>query len=351
MEATSNYRRGWIDYAKGLIILYVVYRHTLSGLINAGLPLANSVYLIQEASMPVFFIVSGIFIRSSLEKHGLSSFIRFKFDNLMYPYFTWATLHLTLQIVFRSYANSEKEFFYYFFLIINPRAIDQFWYLYTLFAVMVLFAVTNSKWFHYRPVPNLLLAFSLYTAAFFVSTDWLALNDTMLYYLFLFFGYLSADMLLPVKNRIFDSKWPLLLLPVLAVLHYVWYIRYGDVSKLSGLDYAGFLLFIPITVITALFVFMISNWLDRWGKLDVLRYIGSHSLYIYVMHLIVTGALRVILLKLFPDLPPAVLLLLIMAGGTLIPIGCYHLLIQVRLNFLFEPTFFKVLKPSGSKSQ
>ncbi|NJM25695.1 MAG: acyltransferase family protein [Bacteroidia bacterium] len=102
-------RRGWIDYARGIVIIYVVYRHTLSGLIHMGYPIRNAIFLVQEASMPIFFVVSGIFIHSSLVKRGFLRFVRFKFDGLLYPYLVWVTIHLTLQIVFSNVVNSDKN--------------------------------------------------------------------------------------------------------------------------------------------------------------------------------------------------------------------------------------------------
>lgn len=346
------HRRGWIDYARGFVILYVVYRHTMSGLINAGVDLNNAIYLIQEASMPIFFIVSGIFIQSSLGKRGLSTFIKFKFNSLMYPYFIWATLHLTLQIIFSSYANSEKNGFYYLFIFVFPRAIDQFWYLYTLFAVMVLFATLNLKFFHFRKIPNIIVALILYHIAFFVSSDWFAINDTLLYYLFLVFGFLIAEYLLPVDNKFFNSKWTYALVPAFIFLLYFWYERYAGASRLQELSYDGFLIFIPITTVTALIIFLLSNQLDRIGVLRVLKFVGSHSLYIYIMHLMVTGALRTMLMKLFPALPGPVLLLIIMAGGVIIPIIFYQAMIKMKLNFLFEPPVpVKTQNLVGSKFQ
>lgn len=346
------HRRRWIDYARGFVILYVVYRHTLSGLIDAGVDLDNVIYVIQEASMPIFFIVSGVFIHGSIEKRGLSSFVKLKFNTLMYPYFIWAGIHLTLQIVFNDYVNSDKNALYYLFVFVFPRALDQFWYLYTLFAVMILFAVLNVKLFHFRRWPNALTAFIMYNVAFFVSTDWFAVNDILLYYMFLVFGFLMAEYLLPVQNKFFNSTRTYLLVPVYFLLLYVWYTNYADASRLSELPYDGFLMFIPLTVITALMIFLLSNQLDKAGIFRALRYIGSHSLYIYIMHLIVTGGLRTLLLRLFPEMPGTVLLVFIMTGGVLIPILVYQAMVRMRLSFLFEPPVpVKTQNLVGSKFQ
>jgi fucose 4-O-acetylase-like acetyltransferase len=64
----------WIDTDKGISILLVGFGHCLNVLQNHGLPLDNyplinyvSVFL-YGFRMPLFFIISGIFISSSLKK-------------------------------------------------------------------------------------------------------------------------------------------------------------------------------------------------------------------------------------------------------------------------------------------
>ena len=337
VNAVKPNRRGWIDYARGFVIIYVVYRHGLTGLLNSGVDIANVIYLVQESSMPVFFIVSGIFIHSSALKRGLDTFVRFKFESLLYPYLVWASIHLAIQILFKTYSNSDKDLYYFVYLFIYPRAIDQFWYLYTLFAVMFLFAVLNFKLLKFNALANLLLAVALYFISFYVETNYLAIHDAFFYYIFLVFGFLIADAIFDVNGIFFRGKWLIYVLPVFALLQVYWFSHYPDVHFVKELDYIGFILFVPITIIGALLLFFISYKLDQWGFLKTLKYIGSHSLYIYIMHLIFTSAIRVLLLKFYPSIEPFVLLILIIIGGVVIPIICYRVLIKLGFNSLFVP--------------
>lgn len=331
------HRRSWIDYTRGFVIIYVVYRHALTGLLSAGVDIENAIYLVQESSMPIFFIVSGIFIHSSAMKRGLDTFVKFKFESLMYPYFLWGAIHLTLQVLFSQYSNSDKGVEYYAYMLIFPRAIDQFWYLYTLFAAMVIFAVLNFRWLKFNQSLNVAVAVVMYLVSYFVTTDYFSLHDILFYYLFLVFGFLMANTLLPVDSTFFRGKWLIYALPVFIVLQVVWRILYPDAHQLHQLDIFGFLLFVPITIIGALLLFLISDNLDKWGLLKSLRYIGSHSLYIYIMHLMFTSIIRVILLKVYPTAPPIVMLILIMIGGVFIPIICYRIFVRLNISGLFEP--------------
>lgn len=346
------HRRGWIDYARGIVIIYVVYRHALTGLIGAGVDIKNAIYMVQESSMPIFFIVSGVFIYSSALKRGFNTFARFKFESLMYPYFVWGTIHLITQIIFSKFSNSAKGWDYFIYLITYPRAIDQFWYLYTLFAVMLLFAILNFKLFKFKVVPNIVLAAVFYLVSFFVETDYFSINDILFYYSFLVFGFLIARFILPVDSNFFAGRWLLYGLPAFIVLQLVWYLYYSDAHLLVQLNFGGFLLFMPITILGALILFVVVYKLETNNILLFFKKIGSHSLYIYVMHLMFTAAVRVVLLKFFPSLNPIVMLWIIIAGGVFIPIVLYKGLVKLGFNWLFEPpTFLKKIILQESKPQ
>ncbi len=340
-----SHRRGWIDYSRGVVIIYVVYRHAMIGLIGAGVSLNNAVYLVQEVSMPVFFIVSGLFIGSSTLKRGLGEFVTFKIKSLLYPYFIWGFIHLTIQILFSHYSNSDKSLTYYLYLFIAPRAIDQFWYLYTLFFSMFIFAVLNFTVLKFKIIPNVIVAVVFCLASYFIKTLWFSFTDILFYYLFLVVGFLLSDFILPANSQFSKGKWLWPALPIFAVLQLFWWMRYPDIDRLVDLDYVGFLAFIPITLLGALLLFIFSHKLEQWEILKPLRYIGSHSLYIYIMHLIFTGAMRVLILRLFPGLPPLAMLVIVMAGGIIFPIVCYRLIQRLNLGFLLEPpeSFKKLL--------
>ena len=65
----------WVDYAKGLGIILVVYGHISEGVFNAGMTMNRSLYttidtIIYSFHMPLFFLLSGLFFTSSLTKRG-----------------------------------------------------------------------------------------------------------------------------------------------------------------------------------------------------------------------------------------------------------------------------------------
>src|SRR5580693_6950474 len=78
-------RLPWVDYLKGIAILLVVYRHVLIGIQRyvagqqaKGIDLPDVPDFLEKANMvffsfrmPLFFILSGIFISGSLKKRSL----------------------------------------------------------------------------------------------------------------------------------------------------------------------------------------------------------------------------------------------------------------------------------------
>src|SRR6476660_5034292 len=104
-------RMVWVDYLRGIAIILIIYRHGLIGIERSGIPIptyltkANMVFI--SFRMPLFFIISGIFISRSLTHTSAGRLIYKKFETLLYPYFVWAFIQITLQIILRKYVNSD----------------------------------------------------------------------------------------------------------------------------------------------------------------------------------------------------------------------------------------------------
>ena len=140
-------RQTWIDYARGIAIILVLYRHVFEGIKNSGLPVLEYAFLEQanilffSFRMPLFFIVSGIFVAGSLYKRGFGKFVETKARTILYPYFLWGIIQITLQIIMSNWVNSQRTAADYLLLFYLPRGLEQFWYLYALFNVSVLYAL------------------------------------------------------------------------------------------------------------------------------------------------------------------------------------------------------------------
>jgi hypothetical protein len=84
-------------------------------------------------------------------------------------------------------------------------------------------------------------------------------------------------------------------------------------------------------------MFILAFRLQTWNILRFLRVIGYHSMYIYVMHVMVAAASRAVLMKVFHITNPFILLTFIIFFAVTIPIIFYNLLINDNiLWFLFS---------------
>jgi len=84
-------RTAWVDYAKAIGIILVVYGHVARGLVKSGI-LPNSSYFhavddfIYSFHMPLFFFLSGLFFLHSMNRRGAGGVILSKIDTIVYPY-------------------------------------------------------------------------------------------------------------------------------------------------------------------------------------------------------------------------------------------------------------------------
>src|SRR5437868_12279972 len=95
-------RLEWVDYLRGIAIVLVVYRHALLGIERSSIEvpqfLKDANMIFYSFRMPLFFILSGLFISRSLAKRPLNQLIGIKFEKLLYPYLVWTFLQVSLQI-------------------------------------------------------------------------------------------------------------------------------------------------------------------------------------------------------------------------------------------------------------
>lgn len=70
-----NERAIWVDYAKAIGIILVVYGHVIRGIYNSDIPLDIGFYetsnnIVYSFHMPLFFFLAGIYFFKSLSEKG-----------------------------------------------------------------------------------------------------------------------------------------------------------------------------------------------------------------------------------------------------------------------------------------
>jgi fucose 4-O-acetylase-like acetyltransferase len=331
-------RLQWVDYLKGIAIILVVYRHVLIGIQRSGLTVSDQLVkanmIFYSFRMPLFFILSGIFISASMKKRSLGQLIFIKFENLLYPYLIWTFLQVSLQILFSHYTNSDRGLIDYTYILYQPRNLDQFWYLPALFNTTVLYMLVKAK---LKPPAWAQLSVGLilyFVAPYFQGIS--MISDWMEFYLFFALGDAISVFFFKQSSQLF-LKNPLTLLVITPVfiLAQLWYLTKEEGYYLNEMTGRAEFLLIALTGCFSMFV--LSFRLQSWNILSFLRVLGFHSLYIYVMHVFVAALIRIAFTNLLHIHNPYVLLFSGIAFGVTIPVVFYNLFIREGiLWFLFS---------------
>ncbi|MFT3936426.1 MAG: acyltransferase [Chitinophagaceae bacterium] len=351
----SGNRLAWIDYIRGICIILVCYRHCFDGLKEAHLPVSDFPLLVvlnicfYSFRMPLFFIVSGLFVSRGLQKKGLADYIRGRFKIVFYPLIIWGSLQITLQLIFRNYINAKPSPFDYVNLIIfprNPSNNQQFWYLNALFFVGVFYALFKIS-LRFKAWQQLILSLLLYGVAGFLDSHGISFyifTDIFHYYIYFFIGDMIAGFIFKkdTSEKILSPMWLIISAIVFLVLQtiftYVNLVHKDD--NYINLNLSWVLL--PISLSGCAFIIQIGQWLQKKNILQWLRVIGYHSLFIYLMHLMLIAGVRVVMVKILHITYVPLIMVIAISLGVSIPIIVYNLCVRLHAWWLFS-----LKKPEG----
>jgi fucose 4-O-acetylase-like acetyltransferase len=343
-------RLAWVDYLKGIAILLVVYRHVLIGIQLSGITipatLVNANMVFYSFRMPLFFILSGIFIGGSLARRTTGQLIFTKFENLLYPYLVWSFIQVTLQIALRGSTNADRGFIDYTYILYQPRNMDQLWYLPALFNTTVIYLLVKTK---LKPPgwAQLLFGLMLFFTAHYVDRISM-LSDWMEFYFFFALGdNMAAFFFKNSTQRLLKNPWSLVAITPLFILTQFFYLSQDQNFYLA--NNLGLLEFMAIALIGCLCMCILAFRLQEWNTLRFLRVLGYHSLYIYVMHVVVASAARLLLKNMLHIHNPVVLLAAGIALGVTVPVICYNLFIFEKPGWFLFTLKKRKSRPAGTK--
>ena len=142
VKAESGNRISWVDGAKGLAIVLVVYGHVAGGLeaadtLKAGSPwlaVRDWVYLFH---MPTFFLLSGLFAHRTITR-SWQTVIGNRTRTLAYPYVLWTGIYLLAQMLMTRFANHPPDVGGAARLLWQPYGYG-LWFLYCLWLISLLY--------------------------------------------------------------------------------------------------------------------------------------------------------------------------------------------------------------------
>lgn len=344
LSAQSSKRLAWMDYAKGIAIAMVAFRHVTIGIELSGLPIDPFVFeVIDNAGltfrMPLFFLLSGIFFRMSVGKRSQGGYVLHKAKTILYPYLIWAFIITTLQILMSSHTNANADWHSYLDIFIHPWG--HWWFLVALFNISVLY-LALYVFTQGRHLLLLAVGLGMYYLAPQVQ-DFSILYHVLRLFIFFVAGDLISKPILDKQNEAVLASGKLLLLFLLLAVAGEW------------------VLFQPAwrTNITLLLLFAVTGscftiWLSyrlaaqKHKYLGCIRTVGQHSLYVYLLHAPVGAAVRMAFVYGLGITNFWIILPVSFIACIFLPIVIYRICMQMGFWFLFSPT--PPVKPTSLKT-
>ena len=297
----QNERQVWIDVARGIGVILVVYGHVLGGLVGAGIfPNGPSTqwmsFGLYTFHMPLFFFLAGLNVPHSLRR-GTEPFLRSKAWTLAYPYVLWSLIQGSVILLAAHDVNTPVTAAD--LLAIPYRPMAQFWFLYALLICHLLAAAL---------LPNRIGVLAGVAAVGFLVFQLLPVRPDLaltLHHLPLYVAGLCAARAASVWRPV--GRW------ATAVLIWGTFVLVVTLTgSASGFDHNGFAA-VPACVLGVTGVVWVSKLING-GWLAV---VGRQSMTIYVLHILAAAATRMALLRLHVPPQPELYLL----AGTAIGVG------------------------------
>lgn len=138
---TQAGRLEWVDVARGIGIVLVVFGHVWRGLWQADILRDPAMYSGVDAAiylfhMPLFFLVSGMFFERSILRDGVSASIFKRCETLLYPLLIWSWILAGFLLLAGSFTTRDALTPMEALLFPFPPK-DIFWFLWALFLIQI----------------------------------------------------------------------------------------------------------------------------------------------------------------------------------------------------------------------
>ena len=321
-------RLDWIDYAKGIGIILVVYGHVLRGIYNAEMHLSEIFYNVSDSlvygfHMPLFFFLSGFFFTKCLNKRGTTSFLADKAKALLYPYIVWMLFQSGMELVLSNYTNNHLTMTEVFSMLYAPRA--QFWFLHTLF---LMYLGTTAIFLASGKLGTI---FSLILSAFLLffpqAIGIALLGPFATNYVFFVLGVICFKLGL--------ERWQLPSTPVAMLSTGAAFAALG-ILTVSGNLMAPAINQLLLAISGIVFVLTIAAGMSKSHKLKILKTIGQKTMPIYLAHIIAGSGVRIMLDRLFHFHNVFAHVVVGTLAGIVLPLLVYRIAKRNGLLFMFE---------------
>ena len=329
-------RTDWVDYAKGIGIILVVYGHLLSSGFHAGLAVPEQFFLLSDSlvysfHMPLFFFLAGLFAEQSCRKRGVKKFLFNKLESIAYPYLVWSFLQAAVELQFSSHSFRGATYGQLLAIPYLPWA--QFWFLYALLAMYVVYGIFSVFGKH-APVLLLIAAGGLFFWP--INSEVMAMHGFSTGFLFFIIGVFTKEFF-STSEKSTGKPLP----PVITVVFLLIFAGSGGYifervivpTRLTDGSHPLYFLYLAglgITMCIGLAQYLAGKKWCGWFKL-----LGRYSLQIYLVHMLAGVGVRIILLNVLSIGNPLVHMILGVGAGLTVPILLYRITLKMKFPYLF----------------
>ena len=332
----SGARIDWVDYAKGICIVMVVMMHSVLGVeLAAGQTgfMHAFVAFAKPFRMPDFFLISGLFLPLVIDRDWRTYLDR-KVLHFAYFYVLWVTIQFGFKApAFATEAGWSHAGFLYLESFIEP--FGTLWFIYLL---PVFFCVIKLT----RGVPPILVwgAAALLETAH-VATGWTVIDEFCARFVYIHSGYLFAGTVFALSDR--ARAHPVLALAGLGL----WAVVNGGLVAFGHSEWP--LVSLALGLAGACAIVTLGTLLARMRWLNFLRFLGEHSIVIYLAFFLPMAATRTLLLHAGSIHDIGAISLIVTFAGVVGALALWRIALSVGANFLFErpPLFWIAPRKAG----
>jgi fucose 4-O-acetylase-like acetyltransferase len=339
-------RIDWIDYAKGIGIILVVYAHLLSSGYNAGLAIPAHFFqfsdsLVYSFHMPLFFFLAGLLVEESFAARGQQGFLLSKFRLIAYPYLVWSFLQAGAEIIFSQ--HSSRGVILEDLPLIPFLPLAQFWFLYALlwmYLVYGLFRLLGKLSLYLLVVCAGLLFF------FPIKTDIMALGGFSTGFLYFVTGVLLKKTRTDLQSFVLPLWLSLVLFLVFIASGYYVFANIIEPVRLPGGAHP--FLFILLAFLGIGFSIGLAHFFVGKDFFRPIRLLGIYSYEIYLVHMLAGVGARVVLTQFLQIENGIVHMCVGVTAGLLLPIALYKFSQKLNFPYLFNPFRLSVRETPSS---
>ena len=288
-------RIDFIDTAKGIGILLVIFGHIVSLLSVADLA-------IYSFHMPMFFIFSGLFANAN--KYSFKKYSFRKTKQLLVPYILVFLVGLTISLIvpiWHDFNIVELIFAFSKYSTLGPGLVKvgPIWFLMCLYVVSLafypLYKLVLSK---NNPIYNTITIFILVLISFVIPRIFVfdghffpfCLDIAPMALAFYSIGYIFKEWLLNIEKKV--TFKPLIMLICFILVLFIPYKSIGLVGMVNNSYGSDLFLFFICAICGTFFVLLLSTYLK---KSKFLLYMGRNTLFIFSFHGIIIRLYSIVL--------------------------------------------------------